>query len=186
MHLYVLLAVSAVGCPWTRSCQPVCCETIVILPCTPTVVVTETVTKEQVQAEAAIASTDPEQPIVTEATAAEEVVTEPVGLSLPGGFPLAHMALDWGVADIGAGTLFPTSGILGSSGAGFWGNPGADPPLSGFAANVPAGSICCHCISSPQTPSSPIPEPASVVGWLAVIAVGAGWMRRHRGKLRKR
>jgi hypothetical protein len=137
---------------------------------------------------------------VTENVAANEIVTDPASFSLRA-LTLGQLALDWGVATIGSGTLMPTPGIpLGSGLGGFWprgyGNNNNSsgglsaagyPIILPIVPNIINNNINnnfdpgCPCPPPPCPGPSPVPEPVSLVLWgviWATLAVGAILRRR--------
>jgi hypothetical protein len=130
------------------------------------------------------ASLEEEDPIANVAAEDEEIVTESVAFtSTP--LNLGHMALDWGVATIGAGTLMPTTGILGIGGVGFpgGGNGGGSYANDDVQPYIPSIvnqiTIINNGIVDPGDPT-PVPEPATVLVWLACGLFLVGWLRRQK------
>lgn len=124
---------------------------------------------------------------VTENVAAEQVL-EPTGLSLPA-LNLGHLALDWGVGSIGAGTLMPTPGIM-TGGGGFfpgrWGGGGFanDPGGSSSSSPVIYNVIYNSIQGSPGPNPNPIPEPSALLVW-AVVGTAAILAGMGRSKPRR-
>lgn len=199
MNALVLLTAGLFCCPWTQTVRYRYCEpTVIYMPCTPTYVrcepapvtapvaqvVAET-KKEEIVAEnvAAVEEEDSLENVAAE----EELVTEPAGFTYPSALTLGHMALDWGVATIGAGTLMPTTGILGVGGLGFPGNGANGSGGGGFVnddfnpyvppINNQVTVINNNC-NHPAEPA-PVPEPATILIWLVGAVYLLHYYRRH-------
>lgn len=201
MNWCMLLAVASIACPWTRNtcrtyywsepmpvyvtCQPTpVCTYPSTMVCGPVVAEVCEETKE-----VAVKEEDP----VTEAVAAteeeeedEEDVTEFVDFSAPGTYGGGDMALDWGVAAIGAGTLYPTpQGFTGGGGFFPWGSQGTSTDGSTYVAPSVPPTIINNIINNNTTNVvNPIPEPASILAWGAAMT-GAGfflWRRRRSAR----
>lgn len=126
-----------------------------------------------------------EDPALAAVSAEEDIVTEPAGFAYGSALSLGHMALDWGVATIGSGTLMPTSGIMGFGGGYFprgWNNGnGGDsgsPGSSGPPVIVNQITIVNN-VGCPQPPTA-IPEPAAVLTWLVLLGLSPLVIKRLR------
>lgn len=207
MNCWIILAASMLSCPWGRPVIYTECyyEPVPCLPARPVVVYTssisppvaaqvqEVVTENALHEEpVAAAATAEAAEGVTEAVSAEEAITaEPVAFQGGYGLTLSELALDWGVAVIGPGTLYPNSYAV-ASGGGFFGGPrGSDEGTSGIPGSYPP---FCGCIKVPpydpgENPpppnpndTNPVPEPMSLAIWIfAITAVGI-YLRKHRQK----
>ena len=122
----------------------------------------------------------------------EESVTEFVDYSAPASYGGGDLALDWGVASIGAGTLYPNVQNLSGGGAfPFMRGMGSSNGSGGSSASVqPSPIIIYNIINNTTTPTkpgggggTPVPEPASIAAWaIGALAVG---VVVHRRKSRK-
>lgn len=212
MNALIMVALGVVSCPWGRShCVTYCEPAVICLPCAPVVwVEVETrIVEESAPAEVGedpienavsevAESTAVEDGLVTELLVDQEIVTEPAGLTFPSSFSLDGLALDWGVATIGSGTLFPTTSTSFSGLGGIIGSRGSAGDSA--AILVPAGNgnltqIITNIVNdigaSPapivnvtlQTPTpdpSPVPEPLSLAVWLLALCVAAWRWRLAR------
>lgn len=198
MGCWLLWAGLALGNPYATDCngQPI------FLPTTPVSTTVPPATDfAKAQVEEVAAETDKAQTTAAAATDPEAVtenvaVTEPAGLSLPA-LSLGHMALDWGVSSIGAGTLMPTPGLLGM-GSGFFprgfgnGNNGTNGSSQGSWSNpviynvINNGNCVPPCPGPPPGPPCPVPEPFSLLIWAVALGL-AGWrIARNRRLLARR
>ncbi|MFO0945444.1 MAG: hypothetical protein U1D30_05780 [Planctomycetota bacterium] len=198
----IMLVAAALTCPWSKASRWSSCEpTVIYLPCTPTYVpctpapvavtpqVAEVVAETQPDPTVAenVAATEEEKDAVESVKAEEEIVTEPVAFGYPSALSLGHMALDWGVATIGAGTLMPTTPYVGSYGRGFprggFGNGNgsvSDPTdnINDFPTIINQITIINNNNNSPGP--SPVPEPASVLVWMGVLVAVGYFVHRRR------
>jgi hypothetical protein len=214
VNAWILIAATAVGCPWGHHRRMQCdAVTVVTLPCTPVCspcwiptcpapIVQSSpcgCVMDEVKAVAVIEevaeATKEEQTLVAVAAKEEEdeIVTENVGLSFPGSSSLDSLALDWGVAAIGPGTLHPHSSLFMPSFGGFF-SPNSSqgsPGTTGYTPILTPTDCCTACVdcgdvtvivNNPPAPA-PVPEPASLAIWATCI-VGAATqaIRKRRQK----
>jgi hypothetical protein len=120
----------------------------------------------------------------------DELATEFVDFAPPAPYR-GDLALDWGTASIGAGTLYPTpQGFMGGGGGFFpWGS-GTGSNGSFVAPNVPP-TVINNIINNTNNNNgggggpNPIPEPASIAVW-AVGGLLAGYVARRRRMLQQK
>lgn len=197
----ILLVAAAMTCPWSKASRWSSCEsTVIYLPCTPTYVpctpkpvavnprVAEVVAESQPDPSVAenVSATEEEVDALEEVKAEEDLVTEPVGFNYPSALSLGHMALDWGVATIGAGTLMPTTPYIGGYGRGFPGGFGNgagsynDPSenFNDFPTIINQITIINNNCGIKPDPA-PVPEPASIMVWLGVLGAAGCFLRRR-------
>lgn len=210
MNCWVILAASMISCPWGRPVYyshcyyetPVVClpaRTVVVhsQPIAPPVVaaevqevVTENAVHEEAIADAAADATAAEGESVAENASAEEeelVTAEAAAFQPLYGLSLNELALDWGVAVIGPGTLYPNEYGVVSSGGGFYGgNNGSSP--SGSGGPVLPDCRCTDDVIPPPpgpTPNNtnPVPEPMSIATWALALFTAFLYARRRRLQL---
>jgi hypothetical protein len=183
MSTWVMAVALTAGVLWSKP-EPAGCEPVpVYLPyapvstAMPAPAALPAAEVSEVAAEAAVAD-----PAVTEEVAAQEAVLEPARLSLPN-LSLGHLALDWGVATIGSGTLVPqTPGFNGGMmfpGFGRGGNGSGGG--SGFFPGY--GPVIYNIINNngpTPPPPHPVPEPATIAVWCATLAFTAAIVRRSK------
>lgn len=189
MTIWWTLAMATIAGPWDAPAQTVyyydpCCRPVqVYCPCTPVFV-----QAPPIETPLAVAV---EKAVSEEAEDADPVgvrrsVLDPVGLRM-GLNSLPDMALDWGLATIGPGTLHPTNYAVASS-AGFgpgWGNPNGNafersviqivqpnPPI------VPPGTIIGVPPGKPPLGGEPVPEPSTIVIWTFIAVTAISVKRR--------
>lgn len=196
MNWCMLLMAASVACPWTRSttrtyywteptpvyvtCQPVpTCTYPSTMVCCPEVA--------DVVEEVKAVEIDPEEKTL-EAAAGEETeedATEFMSFSDPAPYNGGDLALDWGVASIGAGTLYPNQAYLtGGAFGGFGGRGGGgdDPSFFPGAPDVNIIRIINNnIINNPGggPGPQPVPEPATLAIWIVAGVGGAYWLRRR-------
>jgi len=204
MNWCMLLAMASVAGPWSQnSCRtyywsepmPVYVTSQEVSNCgtyTPAMVCGQEVAQvcEESKSVAANASAKEEEKSTVAASATEtdpaadeESVAEFVNYSAPASYGGGDLALDWGVASIGAGTLYPNAQNL-SGGGAFpfmrgWGN-GSNGSSGGSSASVTPSPIIIYNIINNTTTGGgggngghPVPEPASIAAWsIGVLAVG--------------
>lgn len=197
MNWCMLLIAASVACPWTRSttrtyywteptpvyvtCQPV-------PSCTYPSTMVYSPEVAQVVEEAKAVEADPEETALAAAAGdeTEEDATEFMSFSDPAPYNGGDLALDWGVATIGAGTLYPNPPYLtGGAAGGFLGGRGGgdDPtffpsPPDVNVINIINNNIINNCGDHPPGPQ-PVPEPATLAIWLLAGGGGAIWLRRR-------
>lgn len=186
MNFWLTLAAATIAGPWDAPVASVqyydpCCQPVqVYCPCTPVFVQAPIETPQAVAVEKAVADEE-----VAEAVSARQSVLDPAGLRFKG-LNLPDMALDWGLATIGPGTLHPTNYAIASSSGFFPGSGSTGSSASGLERSV-------ITIVQPQTPIVPpgtiigpgpdkpvVPEPTSVAIWTLLGIGGMGILRRRR------
>lgn len=211
MNCWVILAASMISCPWGRPvvyteyyyevpmvCLPSRPVVVYSRPISPPVaaevqeVVTENALHEEAVAADADANASSDESAVTENASAEEeeLVTENAAFNQVYGLSLSELALDWGVAVIGPGTLYPNQyGV--ASGGGFFGGSGSSNGGSGGGPWMP-NCICSRDLPPtdqpiiPNTPgpnpndANPVPEPMSLAIWSATLFAAFLYARRQR------
>ncbi|MBY0586864.1 hypothetical protein K2X85_06790 [bacterium] len=195
MNWCMLLVAASVASPWEKNncrsyywteptpvyvtCQPTpSCTYPSTMVCGPVVAeICEEVKTEPVKAE---------EPI-KEASAEEEgeETTEFTSFGVPAPFSGGDLALDWGTASIGAGTLYPQQPYAAQSGGFFpWGrgNVGSNGSGDVIYPNSPT-TIINNIINNYGRTPDPIPEPASILAWgMGLLVIGLLGMRRQRLK----
>lgn len=191
MNVWLTLAAATFAGPWHAPGGAVyyydpCCQPVqVYCPCTPVFVQAPPIDTPQAVAVEKVVAEEAED---ADPVGVRQSVLDPVGLRMRG-INLPDMALDWGLATIGPGTLYPTSYGVNTSAGGFpggWGNnnPNAfersviqivqpNPPI------VPPGTIIGTPPGKPPIGGEPVPEPSSVAIW-GVLATGALYLVRRR------
>lgn len=169
MNGLILVAASLVACPWSRPVYysyPYAEPLPVYLPCTPVYRVTPLQATSSVAVEQAVVATDmapvpveKDAPVTDAVSAKEESVLEPAGFRYHRSLTLPEMALDWGLANIGPGTLWPTPGLAGQSAGGFYG------PGSVRGQSTPSGGTTV--VNNPAMPSMPMLIPMPVLSPLS-------------------
>lgn len=194
MNWCMLLVAASVACPWSRNttrtyywCEPtpvyVQCQPAP--PCTyPSTMVVGPVVAEVVEETQVTSNVKAEEKVDDPAANEEESVTEFASLSEPTPYAGGDMALDWGVASIGAGTLYPTPPYS-SGGAGLFGLPRGSGSSSGdfFSQSYPTiiNNNIINNNNGGNPGPNPVPEPGSVAIWSTILAaVGYGMTRRRR------
>jgi hypothetical protein len=114
----------------------------------------------------------------------EEETTEFASFAGPAPYSGGDLALDWGTASIGAGTLYPQQPYAVQSGGFFpWGR-GVGGQSSGDV--IYPGSpttIINNIINNYNRPPDPIPEPASILAWsIGLLVIGLLGLRRQKLK----
>lgn len=202
MNWCMLLVVTTVSCPWSRSesrtyywsepapvyvtCQPTpVCTYPSTMVCGP--VVAEVCEESQ---PVAAAKAEESETVAASATEEEEdeAATEFVDFSAPAPYGGGDAALGWGIASIGAGTLYPTpQGFLG--GSGFFPYRGYGNSNGSSSTYIPGTTIINNIISNnsviPTDPGggpgpNPVPEPASILAWIVGIGAAGYTLRRRK------
>lgn len=192
MNWCLLLAAASLACPWSRNtvrtyywCEP----TPVYVTCQPTpcyVYPSTMVCGPEVAGVVAEAKAV-EDPALAKASAeeAEESDLEFVNFSAPAPYTGGDLALDWGVASIGAGTLYPNQPYVNAGAGGFFGGRGGggngDSFLPGVSYTIINNTIINNIINNGGGPGpDPIPEPAAVAVWLFGGSAALYWLHRRR------
>jgi hypothetical protein len=182
MSTWILTAALTAGVLWSKP-EPAGCEPApVYLPYAPvSTVLPAPATAPAAEVSEVAAETAAADPAVTEETAAQEQVLEPARLSLPN-LSLGHLALDWGVATIGSGTLVPQT--PGFNGAGFFPGFGRGGNGSSGSGAFPGyGPVIYNVINNngpTPPPPNPVPEPSAVAVWCVALVFAVGIVRRGR------
>ena len=123
--------------------------------------------------------------VATEAEEDEDA-TEFVNFSDPAPYSGGDLALDWGVASIGAGTLYPNQQYVATGGGGFFGGGGNNGGSDSFYPGVPNTVINNTIINyfyntgGPGPGPDPVPEPATLGIWIVGGVATLAWLNRKR------
>ncbi len=195
MNWCMLLVAASVASPWEKNncrsyywteptpvyvtCQPTpVCTYPSTMVCGPVVAeVCEETKTEPVKAE------EPVKEVAAEEEEEDEDSTEFVGLSTPMPYSGGDLALDWGTASIGAGTLYPTQPYAVQNGGFFpWGRSNGSDSGDIVYPGSPS-TVINNIINNYNRDPNPIPEPASILAWgVGLLVVGLLGLRRQRMK----
>jgi hypothetical protein len=189
----MLLVAASVASPWAKNnCRSYYWTepTPVYVTCQPTPVCTYPSTMVCGPVVAEVCEETPTEPVKAEepvkAVSAEEEETEDetefVSFGAPAPYRGGDLALDWGVASIGAGTLYPQQPYAVQSGGFFpWGRGVGSSNGDVIYPGSPS-TIINNIINNYPQPN-PIPEPASILAWgVGLLAIGLLARRRQRMK----
>jgi hypothetical protein len=198
MHAWLLLATLTPASPgeWVvvnhgQGCVPCPAPVMIYSPCTPVynctpIAVADSVCVEKVVTAETTAPPKPESSVEQFAAVAEESELTAAGLNRRDRVQLApgDLALDWGLANIGPGALYPTNNSLNGPGGFFpggWGggrngNPGG--PTTIYYGSQPPSPLPPG--PRPQDPPGKVPEPGTIL----LLAAGASALARKRRRMR--
>ena len=155
----------------------------IYLPCQPVYIVTPLEGDPCVCVEKVVAK--PAEESAMPVSSSDETVAEAVSLNqtfpLKANMTIGELALDWGVASIGPGTLYPTTFSMTRSFGGFFPPRSFSDPRS--TTFVPPIIINPGPSGEPKpipNPNPTVPEPASLAIWGTLAAAGAAFRSRKR------